>query len=86
MKPKRSRVIVFMRALMHDDIRRLKQFSISTLIFFISYSMVYWSESNIPPSLKQEITAAAILAVMAIAFFWAVLMQIFYILSRILKK
>ncbi len=80
-----TRIREYLRELMQDDIRRLKHFSISAVIFFVGYGMIYWHENNVPPSLEQELATLLLLVVAALAFVWAMTMQILYILSKILK-
>lgn len=75
----------YLKALMNDDIKRLKHFSISAVIFFISYVMIHWYENNVPPSMEQELATLGLLLISALAFLWAMLMQILYILSKIIK-
>ena len=75
----------FLLAIIESDIRRLKHFSISTIVFFVAYVMVYWCENNMAPSLKQELTTLAFLLITALAFIWAMTMQVFYIIAKIFK-
>jgi hypothetical protein len=72
-------------ALMNNDVRRLQHFSISAVIFFVGYGMIHWCEQNMPPSLEQELTTLALLFMTALAFLWAIAMQILYILSKTIK-
>lgn len=69
--------------LLKDERRRLMHFSLSAVVFFIGYWMIYWSEENLPSSLKQELIALALLGVTAAAFCWAITMQVLYIISKI---
>jgi len=71
--------------LFRDDRQRITHFAISGLIFFLSYALLYWCETNIAPSLRQELTSLACLVIGGLAFCWAMLMQILFILSRIFK-
>ena len=73
------------KELIKDERRRLLHFSMSAVIFFIGYWMIYWSEENLPPSLKQELIALGLLLITTAAFTWAILMQIIYIVSKIQK-
>ncbi|MDG1292876.1 MAG: hypothetical protein P8O99_02055 [Pseudomonadales bacterium] len=75
----------YLSAIIASDIQRLKHFSISTVIFFVGYVMVYWCENNMPPSLEQELTTLAFLFISACAFIWAMTMQICYIIAKTLK-
>ena len=75
----------YFSAIIDSDIRRLKHFSISAVVFFVAYVMVYWCENNMAPSLKQELTTLAFLLITALAFIWAMTMQIFYIIAKIFK-
>ena len=75
----------YLSVLMNDDIKRLKHFSISAVIFFVGYGMIYWYENNVPPSMEQEIATLGLLLVSALAFLWAMTMQILYIVSKIIK-
>lgn len=74
------------KRLMDDDILRLKHFSISAVIFFVGYAMLYWTNTNMPPSIKQELTALVFMASSALAFFWAISLQILYIISKVNNK
>ena len=69
--------------LITDERRRLMHFSLSAVVFFIGYWMIYWSEENLPASLKQELIALGLLVITATAFCWAITMQILYIISKI---
>lgn len=80
-----KRVLNYLHELMLDDKRRLIQFSISAVIFFICYAMIHWADKNLPPSLDQEIAALIFITVGLSAFFWAILLQVLYILARLLK-
>ena len=71
--------------LFRDDRLRIMHFAISGLVFFISYTLLYWCETNIAPSLRQELISLACLMIGGLAFCWAMVMQILFILSRILK-
>ncbi|MGB2272706.1 MAG: hypothetical protein ACPH15_06770 [Pseudomonadales bacterium] len=75
----------YFSAIIDSDIRRLKHFSISAVVFFVAYVMVYWCENNMAPSLKQELTTLAFLLITALAFIWAMTMQILYIIAKIFK-
>ena len=75
----------YLSAIIKSDIQRLKHFSISTIIFFVAYVMVYWFENNMTPSLEQELTTLGFLLIAATAFIWAMIMQIFYIIAKTLK-
>lgn len=75
----------YLSAIIESDIRRLKHFSISAIIFFVGYVMVYWCENNMAPSLEQELTTLGFLIIAAIAFIWAMIMQILYIIAKTLK-
>ena len=75
----------FLLAIIESDIRRLKHFSISTIVFFVAYVMVYWCENNMAPSLEQELTTLGFLIIAASAFIWAMIMQVFYIIAKTLK-
>ena len=72
-------------AIIESDFRRLKHFSISAIVFFVAYVMVYWCENNMTPSLKQELTTLGFLIIAASAFIWAMIMQVFYIIAKTLK-
>ena len=76
---------IYFSAIIDSDIRRLKHFSISAVVFFVAYVMVYWCENNMAPSLKQELTTLAFLLITALAFIWAMTMQILYIIAKIFK-
>ena len=76
---------IYFCAIIDSDIRRLKHFSISAVVFFVAYVMVYWCENNMAPSLKQELTTLAFLLITALAFIWAMTMQILYIIAKIFK-
>ena len=80
-----KRVLNYLHELMLDDKRRLIQFSISAVVFFICYAMIHWADKNLPPSLDQEIAALIFITVGLSAFFWAILLQLLYILSRLFK-
>jgi len=80
-----KRVLNYLHELMLDDKRRLIQFSISAVIFFICYAMIHWADKNLPPSLDQEIAALIFITVGLSAFFWAILLQVLYILARLFK-
>lgn len=71
--------------LIQDDKQRLMHYAVSTVIFFISYGMLYWCATHIAPSLQQELILLACLIIGGIAFFWAMMMQVFFILSRLSK-
>ena len=75
----------YLSSIIASDIQRLKHFSVSAVIFFVAYVMVYWCENNMPPSLKQELTTLAFLITAACAFIWAMTMQICYIIAKTLK-
>jgi hypothetical protein len=75
----------YFSAIIDSDIRRLKHFSISAVVFFVAYVMVYWCENNMAPSLKQELTTLAFLLITALAFIWAMTMQVLYIIAKIFK-
>ena len=75
----------YLSSIIASDIQRLKHFSVSAVIFFVAYVMVYWCENNMAPSLKQELTTLAFLLITALAFIWAMTMQIFYIIAKIFK-
>jgi hypothetical protein len=78
-------ILSYLHELMLDDKRRLIQFSISAVVFFICYAMIHWADKNLPPSLDQEIAALIFITVGLSAFFWAILLQLLYILSRLFK-
>jgi hypothetical protein len=78
-------ILSYLHELMLDDKRRLIQFSISAVVFFIWYAMIHWADKNLPPSLDQEIAALIFITVGLSAFFWAILLQLLYILSRLFK-
>ncbi len=80
-----KKVVNYLHELMLDDKRRLTQFSISAVIFFICYAMIHWADKNLPPSLDQEIAAFIFITVGLCAFFWAILLQVLYILARLFK-
>tara|TARA_B100000767_G_scaffold225621_1_gene215004 strand:- start:2232 stop:2480 length:249 start_codon:yes stop_codon:yes gene_type:complete len=71
--------------LVHNDRQRLTHYVISAVIFFISYALLYWCETNITPSLHQELMSLASLVIGGLAFIWAMTMHVFYILSRTIK-
>ena len=75
----------YLSSIIASDIQRLKHFSVSAIVFFVAYVMVYWCENNMPPSLKQELTPLAFLFISACAFIWAMTMQICYIIAKTLK-
>ncbi|NNL56500.1 MAG: hypothetical protein HKO71_01995 [Pseudomonadales bacterium] len=74
-----------LQQLMRNDRRRLAHFSISAVIFFVSCAMLYWVNKNMPPSLRQELTALLFISMAACAFAWAMLMQVLHIASKTLK-
>ena len=78
-------ILGYLHELMLDDKRRLIQFSISAVVFFICYAMIHWADKNLPPSLDQEIAALIFITVGLSAFFCAILLQLLYILSRLFK-
>ena len=75
-----------LKDLLDNERRRLMHFSLSAVVFFIGYWMLYWSDDQLPPSLEQELIALALLLTTAGAFFWAILMQVLFIVSRIINK
>lgn len=74
-----------LQQLMRNDRRRLAHFSISAVVFFVSCAMLYWVNKNMPPSLDQELTALLFIGMAGCAFFWAMLMQVLHIASKMLK-
>ncbi|MBT8150614.1 MAG: hypothetical protein KJO62_04365 [Gammaproteobacteria bacterium] len=75
----------FLHELMHNDRKRLAHFSCSAVIFFVSLAMLYWVDKELPPSMQQELAALGFTVLAGIAFFWAMAMQLVYILSRLSK-
>ena len=75
----------YLATFINDDVKRLKHFSISAIIFFVGYGMIHWNENNVPPSLEQELATLGLLLVSALAFIWAMTMQILYIISKTIK-
>ena len=71
--------------LFRDDRLRIKHFAISGLVFLSATPCSTGAETNIAPSLRQELISLACLMIGGLAFCWAMLMQILFILSRILK-
>lgn len=65
-----------------DDRRRLKHFSITALIFFTSYGMIYHANRNLPPSFEQELTAFSALVCCILSLVWAVGLQLLFILKN----
>ena len=61
--------------LFRDDRLRITHFAISGLVFFISYALLYWCETNIAPSLRQELISLACLMIGGLALCWAMLMH-----------
>ena len=67
------------KKLVSDEKLRLKHFSITALIFFTSYGMIYHANKNLEPSLEQEITALLALICCVLSLIWAVILQLLYI-------
>jgi hypothetical protein len=74
-----------MLGLLQSERRRLKHFSLSALVFFIAYGMLYSTQKNMPPSLQQEFTALACIAVAGLAFSWAITLHVLSIIARLHK-
>lgn len=70
---------------MQDDKRRLAQFSISAVLFFVSCAMLYWVNKRMPPSIEQELAALFFITAAAAAFCWAILLQLLYIAAKMIK-
>ncbi len=80
-----SNMLGYLKTLMSDDKRRLKQFSVAAVVFFSGCSMVYWANNNLPPSLEQELAALLFITISLCAFAWAILLQLLYIASKLFK-
>lgn len=79
-------LVKFIKGLAGNERRRLIHFSISTTIFFVAYAMLYWIEQHMPPSIEQEWAALSCVSVAALAFSWAIALQIIYIASKMINK
>lgn len=80
-----STALKFFQNLANDEKRRLMHFSFCAISFFIGYGMIYWINKNLPPSTKQELLALSMIALCALSFIYAMILQVLYILKRILK-
>ncbi len=80
-----SRLKRFFRDLANNETRRLKHFSLSAICFFVGYGMIYWINRDMPPSTRQELLALAMIALCAVSFLYAMVLQIVYITSRIFR-
>ena len=78
-------ILQFFITLANDEKRRLKHFSISAITFFVGYGMIYWINQEVPPSTKQELMALAMIALSAISFLYAIILQLVYIGGRLFK-
>ena len=76
-------ILKFFQALANDEKRRLKHFALCAICFFVGYGMIYWINKNLPPSTKQEMLALAMIALCALSFIYAMLLQLIYIVKRV---
>jgi len=79
----RQKLNTFFGDLLLSERRRLKHFSISALVFFIALMMLYSVHKNVPPSLRQELTALACIVTAAAAFLWAITIHIMTIIAKL---
>lgn len=77
--------LAFVKNMARDERRRLKHFSVSAVTFFVGYGMIYWINKTMPPSAEQELWALAMVVLCAASFLYALLLQLIYIGSKILR-
>lgn len=77
-----NRILSKLSELAQNDRLRLKHFSLTALIFFTSYGMIFHANKNLEPSLQQELTALGSLLVCVASLGWAITLQALYILKN----
>ena len=68
--------------LVRNERMRLKYFALSALMFFTSYGMIFHANTNLEPSLEQEMTALLALIGCIASLIVAVGLQLLYILKQ----